>query len=368
MVQPITSSLQLLEQLPPGKRLTADDLDELIASQVPEDLHLDYKDGRLLDDLKSARQTVREYVSAFANSAGGVLIIGVEEKEEKPVKVTGCKRIGRQSLASWATSCISDMANSLYPTPNIHVVRHRDGEVLVCAVYRSLNLIPIVEGRKSVYYLRFNDQTRRIDDYLMADLLLGRRHQPALEIVEATFINMKNEGTPRPDFRVLRFELRLRLENTNFVWAEDSTWGLVSFLADKDYMGSGYASIEVSQSLQTMVTLLAPDGFDGKIPRLLVHYTDKAPIEKPFAVAPRSVHVSLPLFYQSAFLHYMWKAAVYLVARNSMPIWYQLAFPIDMDVVNAASQGKSLPKDHPGLSCNRAFGQPPIVTWTLLQS
>ena len=70
-------TLELLESLLGGHELTSRDLDDLASNQVPEDQYLDYKNAKLLDDKKKARIVIREYVSAFANSSGGILIIGI---------------------------------------------------------------------------------------------------------------------------------------------------------------------------------------------------------------------------------------------------------------------------------------------------
>lgn len=361
--QPVTTSHQLLDRLTSSRGLSAADIDELIASQVPEDLYLDYKDGRFLENPTKAAQRLREYVSAFANSAGGVLIVGIEEKDDKPYKVTGCPRIGRRPLSTWARSCISGMAGTLYPSPAFHVVSHPNGDVLVCVVYRSPNLVPVIVEGKPTYYMRFHDETRPVPDYLIADLLLGRRNQPSLEITSATLVKLRNVDTPIPHRRNLELELRVQIENTNFVWAEESIWGLLAYLADKPVIRtSGWGSTSISQTMRQQTAASEPLWIPNKLPYSLVHYTDEAHVDRPFTVGQRSVIIELPLFMKEV-LQYSWQAAVYLVARNSAPFWYQLAFRVDSDVFNSASQGKSLPKTHPGLTCERAQGRPPLVTW-----
>ena len=51
-----------------------DDLLELVKDQVQESLNLDYKDSRALDKTPQKIAQLSKDVSAFANSAGGVLI------------------------------------------------------------------------------------------------------------------------------------------------------------------------------------------------------------------------------------------------------------------------------------------------------
>lgn len=90
-------TLELLESLISGHQLSPEELDGLVADQVPEDLFLDYKHGRLLANHKAAR-TMREYLSAFANSEGGVLFVGVDNQNWE---ITGCSAPGGGDLAGW---------------------------------------------------------------------------------------------------------------------------------------------------------------------------------------------------------------------------------------------------------------------------
>ena len=61
---------------------TLQDIDQLIATQTQESLHLDYKDSRAID--KSKREEISKDVSAFANADGGTIIYGVTEKKTSP--------------------------------------------------------------------------------------------------------------------------------------------------------------------------------------------------------------------------------------------------------------------------------------------
>ncbi len=83
---------ELLESLTAGERMSRYELDELVKESTPEDLFLEYKHGRLLEK-REAAQTLRKYLSGFANSAGGILIIGVDEATWT---VTGCQAPGGQ--------------------------------------------------------------------------------------------------------------------------------------------------------------------------------------------------------------------------------------------------------------------------------
>ncbi|MEJ1938336.1 ATP-binding protein, partial [Nostoc sp. NIES-2111] len=64
------------------------DLAELLAGQVPEGLHLDYKRD-LYGTADADKREVLKDISAFANAAGGHLIIGMDEQNGVPVSIPG---------------------------------------------------------------------------------------------------------------------------------------------------------------------------------------------------------------------------------------------------------------------------------------
>lgn len=168
----------LLEMLSSGESFSEETLDLLLSERIKEDQFLEYKHG---DELKKsgASREIRKYVSGFANSQGGVYIIGVDDKK---FEVTGSIAPGGGDLAEWAARCINPIAQYFSPPPRFFTIKHRNGDVLIIAVDRSLNLISVVEDGETVYYLRFYDQTLKAPDYLISDILLSRKVFPYLNI------------------------------------------------------------------------------------------------------------------------------------------------------------------------------------------
>lgn len=62
-----------------------EDLEKLIAYQVPEDIHLDYKQSEAIDH--KCRNEIAKDVSAFANSDGGIIVYGVVEHGHLPASI-----------------------------------------------------------------------------------------------------------------------------------------------------------------------------------------------------------------------------------------------------------------------------------------
>lgn len=350
-------SLELLERLLAGDLLNADHLDDLIAKRVVEDLYLDYKHGDLLKDENKSQKTIREYVSAFANSAGGILIIGVRESEGIPQEITGCQN-HKGNLSEWASRCLTPIANYLVPTPRFHVVDHPNGQILVCAVQRSLSLVPIGSSEKIIYYFRLHDQTLQAPDYLMADILLGRRQHPNFEIKEALLTNFHIESNSNYPSRDLKIETMFRVENTGIVWADDSQWGVI-YLAYQNEQRNEKPSQHLLSYLDYQDKTPLPT-----MPTKLVHHHNSLSISKPFDTNDRHLTFTFPLKNDNRWMYYTWKAALYFLARNSLPIWYQIEFDVDDDIhllLIKEWQHPSLP--HNKFRITRLTAERPIVAW-----
>lgn len=67
---------------------TLEDVETIVREQIPEGLRLEYKSAAILSG-RDAPATLCKTVSALANSAGGVFIIGIEAKDGVPVRIGG---------------------------------------------------------------------------------------------------------------------------------------------------------------------------------------------------------------------------------------------------------------------------------------
>jgi len=74
--------------------LDESDIDVLISMGIEEDIHLDYKLELPAKQNDKGKKELAKDVSAFANSDGGYIIYGVEEKDHKPVNKVGIDSIG----------------------------------------------------------------------------------------------------------------------------------------------------------------------------------------------------------------------------------------------------------------------------------
>ena len=156
---------KLFEMLSSGEDFSTETLDLLLRERIKEDQFLEYKHG---DEIKKANvsKEIRKYVSGFANSQGGIYIIGVDEKN---FQVTGCTVPGGGDLAEWVARCLNPIAQYFSLPPRFSTLKHPGGDILIITVNRSLNLISVVEEGEPVYYMRFYDQTLNAPEYIITE-------------------------------------------------------------------------------------------------------------------------------------------------------------------------------------------------------
>ena len=153
------------------------DIVSFIAQNIQENLTLDYKDFRKYDDPVD----LSRIIGSFANSVGGLLILGISERDNFPDSITWGDLRGksRESLEN-------KLLSQIYP--KIHNLR-------IIPIYKSgstttgIYLIDIPQGENppymsgdNKYYRRLNFQKRPMEGYEVADFF-GRRKRPRLSIV-----------------------------------------------------------------------------------------------------------------------------------------------------------------------------------------
>ena len=220
-----------------GELLSREDVDKMLSHKVPEGLHLDYKRGAYLrrEDSKGNKRDpaaeLRKDLSAFCNAEGGMLIIGVAGDEEADDglqwEVAPCdpddvgKRDG-SGLLEWAHSALRDLMTKLHPAPRVFAI---GDEILIIAVGRADDLVPVRVRGQDKYYTRFGDGVYEMPPHLLRDLVLGRRARPRLALYPGAI-------RPTADSLGVAASFRVRVANDSLVWSAGGRWIAVGYGAN----------------------------------------------------------------------------------------------------------------------------------------
>lgn len=159
--------------------ISIDMLKKFISLEPEENLHLEFKQGDWF--ASENRNEISKVVSSFANSDGGILIIGVSENKDKGVsraaKIVGSPmdvRHSKETLENILSSNISPKIGS------IRISRLEDNgySIFILDIPRG-GRVPYMASDKR-YYKRLNYQTTPMENYEVEDFIFGRRNPPRL--------------------------------------------------------------------------------------------------------------------------------------------------------------------------------------------
>lgn len=338
-----------LEKLLRKEALSDDELAELI-NQHQEHAYLDFKDGIETAQKSKFRNTVREYVAAFANADGGILCVGPGNQKN----VAGrrpCSPLTRPStetsVADWCRDVTAELVPYLSPLPRITVQEYLGNgvttEVLLVAVARAPALVPLYgQAKRPTWWVRFHDRNRELPEYLAADILVGRRTQPLLHLCNPRVV--PNVPKLHNDPNVVKerhadVELAATVENIGFNVGEDIQVGVLSFSLAWDQPAPEPSSHLLQYiDVQPVGEYFRPWEYPAKERWPLVHavsFADSAPSQSvrlstwqrqnlKFAVSQRRLlKLQVPVRKGGATLV---QAALYLLAAGCGPQWFQLEF------------------------------------------
>ncbi len=149
-------------------RLTTQaDLQKLIDEEIQESLTLDYKASASLAKDSRSRDELCKDVSAFANSAGGQIIYGIEEQNSRPTKIDQGSQIAREWIEQVIDSNVQPRIEGLVITPIlVGSTRHAYVLTIPQALARAPHQAP-----DHKYYKRQNFQSVPMEDYEIRDAL-----------------------------------------------------------------------------------------------------------------------------------------------------------------------------------------------------
>jgi hypothetical protein len=160
---------------------TKADLDRLIAERITESLTLEYKrSAALANDRKSRDEICNELckdVSAFANSAGGQIVYGMEDDKDVPTKVDD--GVGPPVTKEWIEQVLDSRIQPRIEGLVITPIELAKGYGFVLTIPQATSRAPHQAPDKK-YYKRQNFKSSPMEDYEIRDTL-RRAITPALQ-------------------------------------------------------------------------------------------------------------------------------------------------------------------------------------------
>jgi Putative DNA-binding domain len=149
---------------------TLTDLDRLISDEIQESLTLDYKASASLGRNNDQRKELIKDVSAFANSAGGQIVYGIEELNRKPIRIDegiNPSAFSRETIEQIIDSNVQPRIEGL----TIRAIPLVSGNCIYV-----INIAPATsraphQALDKKYYKRQNFQSVPMEDYEIRDTL-----------------------------------------------------------------------------------------------------------------------------------------------------------------------------------------------------
>lgn len=190
---------------------TEGDLSALISEGVEENLNLDYKGCPSLQKRDQERREISKDVSAFANSAGGIIVYGIIEDNHKPTGLDQGYDPGDISK-EWLEQVMQGNVRPRIPGVHINPV-DLSGPRLGKVVY----VVTVPQGKTAhqaadlKYHKRFNFESVAMYDYEIRDIMARFTYPLVVPIFSATLVSRQTQ----------KYKLNIALQNQGATCARD---------------------------------------------------------------------------------------------------------------------------------------------------
>lgn len=216
--------------------LTKEYLDRLISDQIEESGGLEYKAARSLDRSNSSKTEITKDVSAFANSAGGVVIYGIAEYAV-PGKKHLPERYDPVNQTAFSREWLDQIIGQIQPRIDalqIAPIHVGPSETDYCYAVEIPQSSTAHQALDLKYYKRRNFESTPMEDYEIRDVMNRRKHPTITVAMRITDGRPHHEplllarvtNTSTVLAKYFRLEMRVPVKIRNrYVQFEDSSLG-----------------------------------------------------------------------------------------------------------------------------------------------
>jgi len=151
----------------------------MVKNRIQESLHLDYKRSEALEDTQRSKNEISKDISSFANSDGGMIVYGIEEREHIPIRIDN--GIASKGKREWLEQVIDSRIH-----PRISGIRIKQID-LSPNPSRAVFIVQIPIGFTAhqahdlKYYRRHNFRSAPMHDYEIK-MVINRFKEPNLQL------------------------------------------------------------------------------------------------------------------------------------------------------------------------------------------
>ena len=173
-------------------RITKEQISELVADGVRENVNLDYKSVGALTNTPYHKEEISKDVSGFANSAGGIIIYGVSENKHVPQDFDGNSSIVAKK--EWIEQVINSNIEPRISGINVETITINDEHSVMIVNVPISHTAHQAKDRR--YYHRYGSETLPMEDYQVKQTM-NRAKEPVLRIdsIQSDPISVPFENT-----------------------------------------------------------------------------------------------------------------------------------------------------------------------------